>query len=197
MDNNTEIQNAEAQYPKNAEVKEKTKEVKKQKRKVTRRNVIILILIIIILLLLTFRSCSKEIDVFLKGLNGNPVEMDLNKESIEIPVITTFNVDGRKTDVTLTNPVENEGKFCLQYDLYITDNEKETAVRGSVIKKYDKGVYIYGFTDACLGFVYVKIVKVNLELAAGVQKVLPAILKRIRHLFQKLYKNAYNKAIKL
>lgn len=38
----------------------------------------------------------------------------------------------------------------------LTDNEKETAVRGSVIKKYDKGVYIYGFTDACLGFVYVK-----------------------------------------
>lgn len=131
MDNNTEIQNAEAQYPKNAEVKEKTKEVKKQKRKVTRRNIIILILIIIILLLLTFRSCSKEIDVFLKGLNGNPVEMDLNKESIEIPVITTFNVDGRKTDVTLSNPVENEGKFCLQYDLYITDNEKEKLVYSS------------------------------------------------------------------
>lgn len=38
----------------------------------------------------------------------------------------------------------------------LTDNEKETASRGSVIKMYDKGSYIYGFTDACLGFVYVK-----------------------------------------
>ena len=38
----------------------------------------------------------------------------------------------------------------------LTDSEKETASRGSVIKKYDKSVYIYGFTDACLGFVYVK-----------------------------------------
>ena len=38
----------------------------------------------------------------------------------------------------------------------LTDNEKETASRGSVIKKYTKGSYIYGFTDACLGVVYVK-----------------------------------------
>lgn len=38
----------------------------------------------------------------------------------------------------------------------LTDREKETAVRGSVIKTYEKGVYIYGFTDACLGFIYVK-----------------------------------------
>ncbi|MGM9550938.1 MAG: Crp/Fnr family transcriptional regulator [Clostridia bacterium] len=38
----------------------------------------------------------------------------------------------------------------------LTDNEKETAVRGSVVKTYNKGTYIYGFTDACLGFVYVK-----------------------------------------
>lgn len=38
----------------------------------------------------------------------------------------------------------------------LTENEKETASRGSVIKKYTKGSYIYGFTDACLGFVYVK-----------------------------------------
>lgn len=38
----------------------------------------------------------------------------------------------------------------------LTDIEKETASRGSAIKTYDKGTYIYGFTDACLGFVYVK-----------------------------------------
>ena len=38
----------------------------------------------------------------------------------------------------------------------LTDNEKETAFRGSVIKTYDKDTYIYGLTDACLGFVYVK-----------------------------------------
>ena len=38
----------------------------------------------------------------------------------------------------------------------LTDNEKETASRGSVIKTYDNGTFIYGFTDACLGFVYVK-----------------------------------------
>lgn len=38
----------------------------------------------------------------------------------------------------------------------LTDNEKEIATRGSINKTYDKGVYIYGLTDACLGFVYVK-----------------------------------------
>ena len=38
----------------------------------------------------------------------------------------------------------------------LTDREKETAARGSATKTYDKGTYIYGFADACLGFVYVK-----------------------------------------
>ena len=35
----------------------------------------------------------------------------------------------------------------------LTDREKETAARGSATKTYDKGTYIYGFADACLGFV--------------------------------------------
>jgi hypothetical protein len=48
-----------------------------------------------------------------------------------------------------------------------------------------------------LGFAYVKIVKINLELAAGVQKALPAILKQTRHPFQKQCKNVHNKVIKL
>ena len=35
------------------------------------------------------------------------------------------------------------------------------------------------------------------ELARCVQKALPAILKQIRHLFQKLWKNAFSKVVKL
>jgi len=58
------------------------------------------------------------------------------------------------TGVTNMDNQDILSKLSFWNDL--ADNEKETAVRGSVIKTYDKGTYIYGFTDACLGFVYVK-----------------------------------------
>lgn len=37
----------------------------------------------------------------------------------------------------------------------LTEGEKETAVRNSVIRRYKKDTYIYGLHDACLGMIYV------------------------------------------
>lgn len=37
----------------------------------------------------------------------------------------------------------------------LTEEEREAAARGSMMRKYEKGTDIHGFSDACLGLVYV------------------------------------------
>ena len=80
----------------------------------------------------------------------NPNISILSPEDIENPKDVVLTAHEHK----VIRPADILSKLAFWNNL--TDIEKETASLGSVIKTYDKGVYIYGFADACLGFVYVK-----------------------------------------
>lgn len=44
----------------------------------------------------------------------------------------------------------------LQYWNFLTENEKNTLIRGTTCRAYQKNEYLHGFSDACLGMIYVQ-----------------------------------------
>ena len=51
----------------------------------------------------------------------------------------------------------NSEEYFHQYPYWndLNDEEKETVSRGTIVRHYHKGAYIYGLEDTCLGMIYV------------------------------------------